>query len=70
MYIPTYHISTTSSPATMTSIREWKADEYQKSLSFVPKLATKVLEWLDVKADDKVLDLGCGGTFLHASVLR
>ncbi|KAK4681057.1 hypothetical protein QC764_104060 [Podospora pseudoanserina] len=54
----------------MTSIREWKADEYQKSLGFVPKLATKVLEWLDVKADDKVLDLGCGDGILDIEIGR
>ncbi|CAP60091.1 uncharacterized protein PODANS_1_4060 [Podospora anserina S mat+] len=48
----------------MTSIREWKADEYQKSLGFVPKLATKVLEWLDLTRTrvqpDGILDIEIG----------
>lgn len=34
---------------------------YRNSASFVPKLATKVLGWLNVQKDDLVLDLGCGG---------
>lgn len=32
----------------------------------MPKLAGKVVQWLDLKPDDKVLDIGCGGTFLLA----
>jgi len=27
----------------------------------VPKLAKKVVEWLDAKPDEKILDVGCGG---------
>lgn len=40
---------------------------YQNSASFVPKLATKVLEWLDVQRDDVILDVGCGGMFILRS---
>lgn len=35
---------------------------YQNSASFVPKLAGKVVSWLDVQPDDVILDLGCGGS--------
>ncbi|KAF7864100.1 hypothetical protein EAF04_007065 [Stromatinia cepivora] len=38
----------------------WSALAYQNSASFVPKLATKVLGWLDVQSDDIILDIGCG----------
>lgn len=38
----------------------WSATAYQNSASFVPKLATKVLYWLDVQSDDVILDIGCG----------
>jgi hypothetical protein len=35
----------------------------------VPKLATKVVSWLDVQKDDVILDLGCGGEFSSFSHL-
>ncbi len=41
---------------------------YQSSASFVPKLATKVIGWLDVKEDDVILDVGCGGECCFAHV--
>lgn len=31
--------------------------------SFVPKLAGKVVQWLDLQKDDVLLDIGCGGEF-------
>lgn len=37
---------------------------YQKSASFVPQLATKVVSWLDVQPDDVILDIGCGGAYV------
>ncbi|KAK0657257.1 S-adenosyl-L-methionine-dependent methyltransferase [Cercophora newfieldiana] len=40
----------------------WSSEAYQNSASFVPKLATKVMQWLDPQKDDVILDLGCGGT--------
>ncbi|KKA29181.1 hypothetical protein TD95_004315 [Thielaviopsis punctulata] len=42
----------------------WTTEEYQSSASFVPKLATKVVKWLDVQKDDVILDLGCGDGIL------
>lgn len=53
-------------PPTITKInpptnpRTTKA--YQHSASFVPKLATKIMQWLDPQPDDVILDIGCGGT--------
>uniref|UniRef100_L2G5B2 S-adenosylmethionine-dependent methyltransferase n=1 Tax=Colletotrichum fructicola (strain Nara gc5) TaxID=1213859 RepID=L2G5B2_COLFN len=40
---------------------KWTTEAYQRSASFVPKLATKVVGWLDVQKDDVILDIGCGG---------
>ncbi|KAM0807717.1 putative S-adenosyl-L-methionine-dependent methyltransferase [Seiridium cardinale] len=42
----------------------WSSEAYQKSASFVPKLATKIMQWLDPKPDDIVLDIGCGDGIL------
>ncbi|OLN86810.1 putative methyltransferase C70.08c [Colletotrichum chlorophyti] len=39
---------------------KWSSEAYQHSASFVPKLATKVVQWLDVQKDDAILDIGCG----------
>ncbi|KAK0669313.1 S-adenosyl-L-methionine-dependent methyltransferase [Cercophora samala] len=50
--------------------REWRAEEYQSSLGFVPKLAGRVVEWLGVEGDDKVLDLGCGDGTLDIEIGR
>ena len=41
---------------------------YQSAASFVPKLATKVVQWLDPQPDDVILDVGCGGAFSLYSV--
>ncbi|KAL5611688.1 hypothetical protein BROUX41_000734 [Berkeleyomyces rouxiae] len=48
----------------------WTAKEYQSSASFVPKLATKVVQWLDVQQDDIVLDLGCGDGILDEQFVQ
>ncbi len=45
---------------------------YQRSASFVPKLAGKIVEWLDPQKDDVILDIGCGGrksTSKHGCVI-
>ncbi|ROT43646.1 S-adenosyl-L-methionine-dependent methyltransferase [Sodiomyces alkalinus F11] len=42
----------------------WSSQEYQHSAAFVPKLATKVVQWLDVGPDDVILDIGCGDGLL------
>ncbi|KAF4457940.1 hypothetical protein F53441_195 [Fusarium austroafricanum] len=44
----------------------WSTNAYQHSASFVPKLATKVVSWLDLQKDDVLLDIGCGDGILNA----
>ncbi|KAG9245732.1 S-adenosyl-L-methionine-dependent methyltransferase [Calycina marina] len=46
----------------------WSSKAYQSSASFVPKLATKVVRWLDVQPDDKILDIGCGDGVINLQV--
>ncbi|CAK7268405.1 hypothetical protein SEPCBS119000_003047 [Sporothrix epigloea] len=38
----------------------WTHEKYDNAAAFVPKLATKVVGWLDVQKDDVILDIGCG----------
>jgi len=48
----------------------WSAEAYQNSASFVPKLATKVLGWLDVQPDDMILDVGCGDGIINLEIAQ
>ncbi|PGH18177.1 hypothetical protein AJ80_04564 [Polytolypa hystricis UAMH7299] len=38
----------------------WSSQAYSTSASFVPQLASKVLQYLDPQPTDKILDIGCG----------
>lgn len=46
----------------------WTQEAYSTSASFVPELATTVIQWLDPQPDDTVLDLGCGDGILTAKL--
>ncbi|KAK0617966.1 S-adenosyl-L-methionine-dependent methyltransferase [Bombardia bombarda] len=46
----------------------WSSAAYQHSASFVPKLATKIIQWLDPQKDDVILDLGCGDGVLDVEL--
>ncbi|RGP74836.1 DNA damage response wss1 [Fusarium longipes] len=48
----------------------WSTNAYQHSASFVPKLATKVVSWLDLQKDDVLLDIGCGDGILNAEFAK
>ncbi|KAH6669368.1 methyltransferase [Halenospora varia] len=49
-------------------VEHWSSEKYQNAASFVPKLATKVLGWLDVQKDDVILDVGCGDGVLNLQI--
>lgn len=40
--------------------QKWKPEDYQKHASFVAVLGQDVIDLLDPKAEEKILDLGCG----------
>ncbi|KAI5462138.1 WLM domain-containing protein [Mariannaea sp. PMI_226] len=48
----------------------WTSSAYQNVASFVPKLAGKVVQWLDLQKDDVLLDIGCGDGILNAEFAK
>lgn len=39
---------------------DWNTELYVRDAGFVPALGHAVLDWLDAKAGERILDLGCG----------
>jgi trans-aconitate methyltransferase len=50
------------------SVDHWSSDKYSSAASFVPKLTTKVLSYLDVQPNDRILDIGCGDGVLTSQI--
>ncbi|MCJ1284917.1 hypothetical protein MMC26_004254 [Xylographa opegraphella] len=50
------------------SVDHWKAKAYASSGSFVPKLTSTLISWLDPQPDDVILDVGCGNGSLTAEI--
>ncbi|KAL9635928.1 MAG: hypothetical protein Q9164_003153 [Protoblastenia rupestris] len=46
----------------------WTQEAYSVSASFVPELASKILQWLDPQLADLIFDLGCGDGTLTAKI--
>lgn len=46
----------------------WSAKAYTSAAGFVPKLATKVVQYLNSQPGDHILDLGCGDGILTAQI--
>ncbi|KAK3935921.1 putative methyltransferase [Diplogelasinospora grovesii] len=46
----------------------WSSEAYQQSASFVPQLATKIVQWLDPHEYASVLDVGCGDGVLSLEI--
>ncbi|KAI9812490.1 MAG: hypothetical protein M1827_004721 [Pycnora praestabilis] len=51
-----------------TANDDWSSEAYKTSASFVPKLTTKVLQYLDPQPTDSILDIGCGDGSLTAYI--
>ncbi|MCJ1320241.1 hypothetical protein MMC15_005579 [Xylographa vitiligo] len=50
------------------SMDHWQAKAYASTASFVPKLTSTVVSWLDPQPDDIILDIGCGDGPLTAEI--
>lgn len=46
----------------------WTHSAYNASASFVPLLTTEILQWLNPRPTDTILDLGCGDGVLTAKI--
>lgn len=46
----------------------WSSSAYNSAAGFVPKLASKVLTYLDPQPNDRILDLGCGDGSLTSQI--
>ncbi|KAI4130083.1 MAG: hypothetical protein LQ338_001935 [Usnochroma carphineum] len=46
----------------------WTQEAYSTSASFVPELATTIVQWLDPQPGDVILDIGCGDGLLTAKL--
>src|SRR3954453_10787643 len=47
----------------------WSAQGYAANAAFVPELGAGILEWLDPKPGELILDLGCGDGTLAGKIL-
>jgi len=50
-------------------VQRWSAETYDAHARFVSDLAGEVLAWLDPKAGERILDLGCGDGVLTAELV-
>ncbi|KAI7165326.1 S-adenosyl-L-methionine-dependent methyltransferase [Hortaea werneckii] len=48
----------------------WSSQRYQSAASFVPKLTTTVLSYLDNQPTDRILDIGCGDGQLTSQIAQ
>lgn len=40
--------------------QEWDAERYRRDAAFVPALGSAILDWLQPRPGERILDLGCG----------
>lgn len=52
------------------TVNEWNPEEYDRAFSYVSSFGGSVLELLDPKPGEKILDLGCGSGELAAEMLE
>jgi trans-aconitate methyltransferase len=57
-------------PSDAPVVQSWQAQAYRENARFVADLAGPVLEWLDPKPGERILDLGCGDGVLTEALAQ
>ena len=52
-----------------SAAQEWSAESYARNARFVADLGEPVIDWLDAKPAERILDVGCGDGALTASIV-
>jgi trans-aconitate methyltransferase len=61
----------TTAPDTAPQAKQsWSADSYSTHARFVADLAGAVVEWLDPREGERILDLGCGDGALTVKLVE
>jgi SAM-dependent methyltransferase len=50
--------------------QRWSSDTYEENVRFVSDLGAGVMEWLDPKPGERILDLGCGDGVLTLKLIE
>ncbi len=50
--------------------QRWSSDTYEENVRFVSDLGVGVMEWLDPKPGERILDLGCGDGMLTLKLME
>ncbi|CAF9940009.1 hypothetical protein IMSHALPRED_001712 [Imshaugia aleurites] len=66
---PSHNDAQPSKPAPEPQAKDhWTANAYSTSASFVPLLTQEIVQWLDPRPHDTILDLGCGDGVLTTKI--